>query len=134
MSYWSRNTEWDKKGILDCFSLRRDRPHFQFREAAQKYQLIPEVQQPVIVPYGGRGRELVATLHRMSEPPGRGFDRRVQRYVVGLYAPQFNRLRENQTVSQYHERFWVLENESAYDEYVGLKTDAAGFDPALLCI
>jgi CRISPR-associated endonuclease/helicase Cas3 len=134
LSYWSRNSEWDKEGILDCFSLSRDGPHFQFREAAQKYQLIPDVQQPVIVPYDGRGRELVGQLRRMPEPPGRGFDRSVQRYIVGLYVPQFNLLRENQAIAQYHERFWVLENGLAYDEHVGLKTNVAGFDPALLCI
>jgi len=134
LSYWSRNSEWDQEGILDCFSLNRDGPHLQFREAAQKYRLIPDVQQPVIVPYDRRGRELLGQLRRMPEPPGRGFDRSVQRYVVGLYDRQFNQLRENHAVAQYHERFWVLENESAYDKHVGLKTDAAGFDPALLCI
>ena len=58
----------------------------------------------------------------------------MQRYVVGLYAPQFDRLRENHAIAQYHERFWVLENDSAYNEHVGLRTDAVGFDPALLCI
>jgi CRISPR-associated endonuclease/helicase Cas3 len=134
LSYWSRNSEWDQEGILDCFSLNRDGPHLQFREAAQKYRLIPDVQQPVIVPYDRRGRELLGQLRRMPEPPGRGFDRSVQRYVVGLYDRQFNQLRENHAVAQYHERFWVLENESAYDKHVGLKTDAAGFDPALLCL
>jgi CRISPR-associated endonuclease/helicase Cas3 len=134
LSYWSRNTEWDKEGVLDCFSLSRDGPHFQFREAAEKYQLIRDVQQPVIIPYGKRGRELVEKLRRMPEPPGRDFDRLVQRFVVGLYDRQFNHLRENQAIAQYHERFWVLENESAYDKGIGLRTDAAGFDPAHLCV
>lgn len=134
LNYWSRNGEWDKEEILDCFSLSSAGPHFQFRQAAQRYRLICDVQQPVIVPYDNRGRELVAALRRMSEPPGRWFDRQIQRYVVGLYGPQFDRLRDNQAIAQYHERFWVLENDSAYDKFVGLCTDAAGFDPENLCI
>lgn len=135
--YWSQSGErnkWDDAGVLKCFSLNRDGPHFQFREAAEKYRLIRDAQQPIIVPYRKCGRELVRRLRRLTESPGRGFDRRAQRYSVGLYDRQFNQLRENHAIAQYHERFWVLENDSAYDEFVGLRTDAVGFDPAQLYI
>ncbi len=134
LNYWSRNGEWDKEEVMGCFAMSGGGPHFQFREAAEKYRLIRDVQLPVIVPYGRRGRELVEQLRRMSEPPGRDFDRRAQRFAVGLYDRQFTHLRENHAVVQYHERFWVLENAAAYDDDLGLRTDAAGFDPTQLLI
>lgn len=134
LSYWSRSSDWDRGEVLECFAMSAAGPHFQFRQAAERYRLIPDVQQPVIVPYGRAGRNLVEQLRRMAEPPGRGFDRRMQRYVVGLYDRQFKQLCESQVVAPYHERFWVLENKAAYDKHLGLGTDAAGFDPARLYI
>ncbi len=133
LMYWSRSDEWDKEEIMGCFSLSGG-GHFQFREAAEKYRLIQDAQQPVVVPYGARGRRLAAQLRAMPDPPGRHFAGQLQRYSVGVYERQLNHLRENHSVAQYHERFWVLENEAAYDEQVGLRTDAAGFDPETLCM
>jgi len=126
LNYWTRTDEWDQKEILGCF---RQIPHFQFREAAQRYRLIPETQQSVIVPYGEKGRELIDELRGLREPPGREFDRGAQRYVVGVYEYQLGQLRKNYAVAQYHERFWVLENDSNYDEHVGLRLEALGFQP-----
>lgn len=133
LTYWSRESEWDRNAVLECFRMSGG-PHFQFREAAEKYRLIADAQRPVIVPYGPKGRALVAELRGRSEPPGRGFDRRAQRFVVGVYEWEFQHLREELAIAQYHDRFWVLENESGYDKYLGLRTDVAGFDPARFCV
>lgn len=132
--YWSRSDEWDKEDVLGCFSAGSGGLHFQFREAAERYRLIRDAQQPIIVLYNDKVRELVNQLRQMPEPPGRWFERSVQRFTVGVYEHQFARLRDNQAIAQYHERFWVLENDSAYDEQVGLRIDTPGFDPASLCI
>ena len=134
LSYWSRSGEWDREGIVGCFRVGSAGPCFQFREAAERYRLIRDTQQPVIVPYGARGRTLVAELHRMTEPPGGDFDGRAQRYVVGLCDKQFNALCENQVIAQVHERFWVLEREGDYDQKLGLVSGGAGFDPEQLCM
>ncbi|MGD8450175.1 MAG: CRISPR-associated helicase Cas3' [Phycisphaerae bacterium] len=131
--YWTRQDEWDREKILGDFGFGGGGLHFQFREAARKYRLIPDGQQPVIVPYGSIGEKLVAELRAMIEDPGRNFDRRAQRHVVALYQWEFDQLRQNQAIAQYHERFWVLENNAAYDERVGLRTDVSGFTPEVLC-
>jgi CRISPR-associated endonuclease/helicase Cas3 len=133
LNYWSRKDDWDQQDILGAFKASAGLC-FQFRAAAEKYRLIPDTQKPVIVPYGRHGRRVIAQLSRLTQPPGRTFDRRLQRYTVGVYEQQFNQLRDNQSVALYHERFWVLENENAYHRDLGLLTDTAGFNPAHLLI
>ncbi|MEK6676995.1 MAG: hypothetical protein AABZ47_15250, partial [Planctomycetota bacterium] len=129
LSYWTRENEWDKKEILKLFSISGAGPHFQFRQAAERYRLIDDAQESVIVPYCEQGRELIDELRVRPEPPGREFDRRAQRYVVNVYGWQLAALRKNHAVTQYHERFWVLENESNYDQHYGLRFDFLGFQP-----
>ena len=132
--YWTRSSDWDKERILECFCLSSGTAHFQFRKAAEHYRLIVDSQQPVIVPYGERGRELIDELRHRHEPPGREFNRRAQRYIVNVYERQVAELRQNHLVTQYHEQFCVLENDSAYDESIGLLLEASGFDPDRFCL
>lgn len=126
--YWTRG-ECDGKQILKLFSLSRDGPHFQFRECADQYRLIDDVQHPIIVPYDDHARALIDELRNRHEPSSPGLSRRAQRYVVSVYDWQLAELVRNHAVTQYHERFWVLENESNYDQRVGLRLDAAAFQP-----
>jgi CRISPR-associated endonuclease/helicase Cas3 len=129
LHYWMRSGEWDKEEILELFAITGGGPHFQFRQAAERYRLIPDIQEPVIVPYDQRGRELIDELRCGSEPPGRDFNRRAQRYVVNMYAWQLAQLRESCAVTQYHEAFWVLENAAKYDQEIGLRLEAIGLQP-----
>jgi len=134
LHYWQRKDEWDKHEIIRCFTSRNTGPHFQFREAAKDYRLIKDEQQPVIVPYGDDGRELVDKLKSLREPPGRDFARHLQRYVVGLYERQMRQLIENAVVTQYHEQFWVIENDEAYDPQLGVRLDVVGLNPGVLTV
>ncbi len=129
LHYWLRAEYWDKEGVLDLFAMTKNGPHFQFRQCADKYRVIDDVQIPLVVPYGKRGRNLIDELRKLDEPPGREFSRRAQRYVVNVYDRQLAQLRECHAVTQYHERFWVLENESNYDEHIGLRLESLGFPP-----
>lgn len=69
-------------------------PH-QFREAAERFQMIDDAQTPVLVPYGERGRSLLKQLVEMPERPGRLFDRDAQRYVVGVWDHVLRKMREH---------------------------------------
>lgn len=133
LSYWTRSSEWDQQEILKLFGINGGMPHFQFREVAERYRMIEDIQQSVIVPYGERGRKLVDELRYLGEPPGRDFDRRAQRFVVGVYDRQLVQLCRNHGVTKHHDRYWVLENTLAYDEAIGLRADVLGFDAAQLC-
>jgi CRISPR-associated endonuclease/helicase Cas3 len=127
--YWSRNDEWDKHEIMKCFSYSKDGLHAQFRQAAEKYRLIRDEQQPVIVPYGREGNRLIDELRAMRDPPTRSFARRAQRYTVGVHPWRLRRLIDNAAITLYHERFWVLEDSRGYDPDLGLGGDSDGPDP-----
>ncbi len=129
--YWSRKDDWDKKEIMNCF---RQAPHFQFRKAASEYRLIDDTQQPVIVPYDVEGERLIDELRKMKFPPGREFSRKLQRLSVGVYQYQLNKLCENGVVTLYHDKYWALDDDSAYDEHVGLRIDINARDPGSLVV
>lgn len=74
--FWSLNSR-DKEGILTL--LQAERCQVQFREAAAKFQLIPERDLPVIVRYGA-GAELMDLLE--AKGPETWLLRKLQRYVV----------------------------------------------------
>ena len=132
LHYWKRQDQWDRHGVMECFSMASHGLHAQFREAAHRYRIIRDEQVPVIVAYGRRGRELVEELRRTRHPPGRGFDRRCQRYIVGLHQRDYDRLLQLGIVGIYHERFSVLEDMKAYDSSLGLRVRTGGFTPSEL--
>lgn len=133
LQYWSQRERWDANGILDCFGqqvLDGVRfPRFQFRRAAGAYQFIPDVQQPVLVPYGDSGRKLIEQLLRMPAPPGREFNRKLQRYVVNVYPRQLASLHQNQAVAPGHGGYSALTNPRCYDEFLGLFAAGVEWDP-----
>lgn len=132
--YWKRKDEWYAHDIMCDFSLPTSNrpPSFQFRTAARKYRLISDDTETVIIPYGHRGGDLVDKVRRMREPPGRGFDRMLQRCGVSVRRFAFDKLLSVGTVVTYHERFHILENDAAYDKAIGLRTDDVGYDPTSL--
>lgn len=134
LSYWNRSEEWDKHAVLDLFKVAGSGPHFQFREGAHRYRLIPDLQEPVIVPYGEEGKRLIDQLHCASDPPGREFNRRAQRYIVNVFPHQLGQLRQNGAVIQYRERFWVLENEVNYDPQLGLRMESIAYESERFCV
>ncbi len=140
LHYWQQGGDdgrgWDRgregMGVMRCFGGEDGNPlHHQFREAAERYRLIEDAQTPILVPYGKRGGALIRDLQRMPEPPGHGFDRAAQRYVVGVWDKAVYRLVENQVLLERHGRHY-LANPAAYDPKLGLSFDAVGLDAALL--
>lgn len=128
LRYWIRRDEWDKHGIMSMFQLGKV-AHFQFREAAAAYQIIPDATHPILVPYSRRGETLLRKLRNLGHPPGREFARELQRFTVSLYERQFAKLVENGVVTLLHDQYWVLMNGSGYDAKLGLVMDGFGWDP-----
>lgn len=146
LHYWKRGGDegagWDQPpgskpgqpGVLKCFDQWGQ--HLQFRKAAERYQLIADNQRPVVVPYGRRGAALADQLRKMPEPPGRGFDRLLQRVIVTVHDHSADELLRNRVLwppEHTHGRL-TLSNESAYDPLLGLRTDVMGVDPEQLMI
>jgi CRISPR-associated endonuclease/helicase Cas3 len=101
---------WDTKEILPALRLQEDRnlPFlFQFREVAEKFALIENVQVPVIVPFDNEGKGLADQLRNDSIPLNRNLLRGLQPYTVQIYQPEFNRNRP-QFESVRDEQFHIL--------------------------
>ena len=139
LHYWQQGGDggrgWDRgrggASVMRCFGGEDGDPlHHQFRDATERYQVIEDVQTAILVPFDIRGRALVDRLARMPEPPGSGFDRDAQRYVVSVWDHALRRLTANGSVLERHDRYY-LANETAYDSRLGLLADA-GWEPEAL--
>lgn len=138
LHYWHSGREdgrgWDEgregKSVMDRFKWEPGSGlHAQFREAAERFQLIEDVQTPILVPYGERGQSLIAELQSAPETPEpkwlRGFDRRAQRYIVGIHENILRKLLDQGVLLERHDRYY-LGNPEAYDGKLGLTFRASG--------
>jgi CRISPR-associated endonuclease/helicase Cas3 len=111
--------------------------NFPFKRIADAFRLIDEVMEPVIVPYDGEARALIAVLSCAGLVPA-GVQRKLQQYVVPLPATLRARWLAAGTLQAiqpelYGDRFVVLPEEKRgelpplYDPAMGLRIDA---DPA----
>ncbi len=81
--YWQKGTEQlDRQGIVPLLK-NNQRLEFNFRTAAERFQLIPEIQAPVIVRYGDN-EWLLDQLARFGDGLERKLLRQLQRYVVNI--------------------------------------------------
>lgn len=146
LHYWQQGGDggkgWDRgaeqQSIMECFAPNpKHLLHAQFRTAAEAYRLIDDAQVRLLVPFGERGRSLIRELECLPDPPEpwqlRAFDRRAQRYVVGVYEQGLKTLLQNSALLDRHGRFYVA-NDEAYDGKVGLRSDVLGLDPERLVL
>ncbi len=77
--FYDQKSNWDRKDIFSCFTKEL---HCEFREAAEKFKLIDEDSEAVLVPYG-EGEEL---LRQLREAPAMDFSllRKLQRFTVNV--------------------------------------------------
>lgn len=84
--------------------LFRDAGHFQFqfREAAEQFQMIDQSQQAIFVRYG-EGEKLIDSLRRTvrADVPFGGLLRKLQRYTVTLPRPRFQTLRTSGLIEEF---------------------------------
>jgi CRISPR-associated endonuclease/helicase Cas3 len=146
LHYWQQGGDggkgWDRgaeqQSVMECFAPNNKHLlHAQFRTAAEAYRLIDDAQVRLLVPYGKRGRALIRELESLPDPPEpwqlRAFDRKAQRYVVGVYEQGLKKLLQNGALLERRERYYVG-NDEAYDGKVGLRFDVLGLDPERLVL
>jgi len=135
LHYWKRSAVWDGKKIMECFNVshRSGDPTpllFNYRTAAERFRFIEDEQQPVIVPWGDKGRRLVERL-QAPIPPDRDTRRALQRYIVQVPDRIRQRMLDNQDAQVRHEFFHVLVTDGLYHPETGLSLDGeGGLDPA----
>ena len=106
---------------LDAKEIQELRRKMKFREVAHEFEMIADNTQSVFVPYDAAARELIARLEERGILDI-GLRRALQRYVVGLYAREFQEARRGGV----HEvrpgsDLWVC-SEGFYDENLGFVT------------
>jgi CRISPR-associated endonuclease/helicase Cas3 len=110
---------FDSRGILADFRLGRNAVSFDFATAADKFKLIDEDTQAVIVPYDDTARRLLEELRRSPYPLS--VARKLQPYTVNVYAKEFENLQSEGAIVQVAEIYPVLRDApDAYDEQTGL--------------
>jgi CRISPR-associated endonuclease/helicase Cas3 len=133
--YWSQQHQWDKHHVVPDLSADPNRPDlmdFRFREAARKYVIIRDDQNPVVVPYEREGRRL---RDRLIESPEIDYRllRDAQQYSVGVPDNLLHRLIENTTVMPHESGLcWLLVNDDAYSSKKGLSPEVVGIDTSIL--
>ena len=85
------------------------------------------------MPYGTKGKALIEQLRAVGSAqetiPEWKLRRQLQQYTVSIHQQQLEQLIENTVLEPLHERYWVICNENAYDETVGLRLDIVGTNP-----
>ena len=90
----------------------------QFRSAAERFRLIPDIGKSILVPYGENGFDLMDKLKR--EGPHRKLMRKLQRYSVNIYEPEFHALKKIGAVEELSPDVFGICVTNAYDDSLGL--------------
>ncbi|MCC7221851.1 MAG: CRISPR-associated endonuclease Cas3'' [Candidatus Contendobacter sp.] len=118
--YWRKGAErLDHKGIMALLK-NNQRLEFSFRTAAERFQLIPETQMPVIVRYSDNHR-LLAQLARPGDL-NRGVLRKLQRYVVNIPRRIHQQLLTEGAIQEQQPGVFV-QITHLYDPVLGLQVD-----------
>ncbi|AKA48841.1 CRISPR-associated protein Cas3 [uncultured archaeon] len=123
--YWKVNS-FDDRGIMNLLS--PDRPEFgiSFRTASNMFHIIDDsVQKTVIVRYG-ESDDLVEELKMNGAD--RKLIRRLQRYTVNIYNPEFEKLLAKGSVEEVQPGIFALTSSFDYDENLGLMVEEVLYD------
>lgn len=120
--YWQKGTEQlDSQGIIPLLK-NNQRLEFSFRTAAERFQLIPEIQAPVIVQHDNE--RLLAQLTHSSAGLERKLLRALQRYVVNIPRRVHQRLLTEAAIAERQPGVYV-QVAPIYDPVLGLRVDNA---------
>ena len=124
--YWDQRDATDQKHILENSPkhLREasDLLCFKFKTCARDFRLIDDYSEPVIIPFGEKGRALCDQLRETFDPIElRKISRKLQRYTVAIPKPQHAELlRTGILISLHEERYFILNSDLHYNLQFGL--------------
>ncbi len=119
--YWRKSAErLDSKEIMALLK-NNQRLEFSFRTAAERFQLIPETQAPVIVRYGDSERWL-ARLARPGDDLDRKTLRQLQRYGVNIPRRGHQRLLADGAIEERRPGVYV-QVAPLYEPDIGLRVE-----------
>jgi len=124
--YWSRGNldEYGMEPLLGLGGTRRGRPWYDiaFHTAAERFRMIDDAQDHLIVRYDARAADAVESLRKHG--PTRATLRALQRYTVPVPRAAMTRLRSDGAVEDVVDGVTVLVTDELYDrDGVGLKAE-----------
>lgn len=124
--YWDRRNATDQKHILEnlpkYLRAKDDLFNFQFKTTARDFQLIDDYSEPVLIPFGKKGRHLCNQLRSTFDPAEiRILSRNLQRYTIKIPKSQHSELVRTGILLPLHEgRFHLLNSDFHYSREYGL--------------
>ncbi len=126
--YWKHENSTDEKNIRDCWPrepLRHPRQllQYKFKTCGETFRLIDnDYTQPVLIPYGDKGRHLCDLLRETFDPSEiRDLARKLQRFTVNIPPHQHAALLRAGILIPLHDtRFFLLNSAPHYDDECGL--------------
>lgn len=107
----------DKHGILPELEAEWKTLSFQFKDLAEKFRLIDDSSQAIVIPDQAI-EDLLVEVDR-SKYPGM-YSRRLQRYTVGIYPQEFEQYLRQGWLRLVGGVYYVLDYPAGYDDAVGL--------------
>jgi CRISPR-associated endonuclease/helicase Cas3 len=119
--YWRKGAERLDSKDITALLRNNQRLEFSFRTAAERFQLIPETQAPVIVRYGD-SEHWLARLARPGDDLDRKTLRQLQRYVVNIPRRIHQRLLAEGAIEERWPGVYVQVT-PLYDPDIGLRVE-----------
>ena len=116
--YWMKGEKLDMHEILKAITEGNKQGDYPFRYIAEKYKIIENVMDPVIIPWNDTARNIIQGL-RYSDFPASAA-RKAQRFTVQVPRRVLAQLLSVGSVERLHEQFNVLINEDLYKNDMGL--------------
>lgn len=137
-----RTNEWDHPDVMGCFPPMAGNDWqltMQFREAAQRFQMIPQATHPLIIPWGEAGKKLCEELRNRDKiglPPTRAHYRRAQRFNVQVYEWEWQQLVFSKLIESLHDGaiHLLIHPENDYDEAFGLRPPTSPDSPSAFMV
>lgn len=123
--YWIKGEKLDEYQILDILAEGRLRGDFSFREIDERFKIIKDSMESIIIPWNEEAQEIIKGL-RYAEYPAK-FVRRAQRFTVQIHPMMLNSLEQAGSIERVHDQYCVLINMDLYRDDLGLCTEDPTF-------
>lgn len=135
--FWSQKDRWDRYRLLDRLKIQNSKEMpflFDYDSIAGSFRLIQDTGEPVLIPWGEKGRSLCQQLHYASLRPSVSLMRALQRYSVQVPRRVWGRALGGvlQVVGDSYAVLGCLD--PYYSPEVGLCLDVEEFQPEALMV
>jgi CRISPR-associated endonuclease/helicase Cas3 len=109
---------FDAKRILAYFDKQTGELDFDFKTAAENFNLIDNSSVAVVIPYNAEAKQLLERAKYHPYP--HSFARQLQMYTVNIFANEFEKLQSKGVIETLSDTYQILNNMDYYDDNTGL--------------